>query len=347
MPQGGLSIFGSGLKLQANSPGTADAGNANIAGKMIAQQFTTNPLGTGAGIAPEIFGHGITNGGGLSSVIFGNGLTTGTTGHHMVFGLGSASYAQSSLAMGEQVQCGFPGTLASNLVAVGFTVSVGTTNQTQAQVGYGANIQLNAGAQSVALGSNIQALSPNSSDGPMVALGSTIQCANNLSTQLALFGLGITIPVAAKDNVLIMGYWNGTGTSGTMPVPVSNSIRIGNAAQPTVFIGPYQFANGMAANQRNVADVNTAITAADSVVAMSSITAARAWTLPLANSVPAGWRVTVCDDSGSVTGVNSLTINRSGADTINGLTSAAMITAYAVREFKSDGVSKYTILNAH
>jgi hypothetical protein len=79
------------------------------------------------------------------------------------------------------------------------------------------------------------------------------------------------------------------------------------------------------------------------VIAVTSTAAARTITLPLANAVPAGWQITVKDESGGAL-TNNITISRSGSDLIDGATSNAINLNYGSRTLYSDGVSKWFLI---
>ena len=79
------------------------------------------------------------------------------------------------------------------------------------------------------------------------------------------------------------------------------------------------------------------------VIGVTDTAAARTITLPLANAVPAGWQLTVKDESGGAL-TNNITIARAGADTIDGATSNVINLNYGSRTFYSDGVSKWFII---
>ena len=72
------------------------------------------------------------------------------------------------------------------------------------------------------------------------------------------------------------------------------------------------------------------------VIAVTNTSAARTITLPLANTVSAGWQITVKDESGFA-GVNNITISRASTDTIDGATSLTINTNYGVRGVYSNG----------
>ncbi|SEC59285.1 hypothetical protein SAMN05519104_1677 [Rhizobiales bacterium GAS188] len=95
-----------------------------------------------------------------------------------------------------------------------------------------------------------------------------------------------------------------------------------------------------------VADANYTATFGDSLIAYTSITAARTVTLPAAASYQKGAQLTIIDESGSCSTTNTIGITRAGADTINGLTSLTLNQAYAYVALESDGVSKWTIADS-
>lgn len=88
-------------------------------------------------------------------------------------------------------------------------------------------------------------------------------------------------------------------------------------------------------------DANYTILSTDRVVAHNALSAARTDTLPAASSVNAGREIEVKDQFGVVTGSNTLTIQRAGADTINGGTNVVLNTIWTGLVFTSDGVSKW------
>jgi hypothetical protein len=78
----------------------------------------------------------------------------------------------------------------------------------------------------------------------------------------------------------------------------------------------------------------------------AAFTTARIWTLPAANSVNAGQTIVVADYAGGVTAANTLTVARAGADTFAGgttTTTAVISTQYGRLDFRSDGVSKWSV----
>ncbi len=78
----------------------------------------------------------------------------------------------------------------------------------------------------------------------------------------------------------------------------------------------------------------------------TALTAPRVYTLPAANAVNPGEAVEVFDTAGGVTSTNTLTIQRAGADTINGGTTAVLTTPRSAIRLVSDGVSKWSYAQA-
>jgi hypothetical protein len=340
MPTGGLAIYGSGLRLQAVSPGVLDLGNANINGNMIAKQFTTAPLGTGIGSANELFGHALTQGGGNQQVLVGNTIVTGTQNQAAAVGKACSAYVGSSMAYGMNCQAGFSGDLTANKVAVGVSAAAGIANPSAAQaVAMGYLVNAN-GSSNVALGSDVTANTTNTTPAETVAVGRTININHASITDTVALGRGIAITTALTNN-LVVGSW---GSAVIWPgMTTSNTIWIGNTLQTTIRIGAYTFTGAGVGDVQKIADAAYTVLATDGTVIYTSITAARIVTLPAANAVQAGYKVLVSDSSGSASGVNTITLTRAGADTINGGTTAAIILPYGCREVMSDGVSKWTV----
>jgi len=66
--------------------------------------------------------------------------------------------------------------------------------------------------------------------------------------------------------------------------------------------------------------------------------------VPLASSVPAGKLFVVKDVGGALTGVNTCTLLRQGADTLDGAVSIVMDTAFQSRTICGDGVSRWALI---
>jgi hypothetical protein len=93
-----------------------------------------------------------------------------------------------------------------------------------------------------------------------------------------------------------------------------------------------------------VGDANYTILATDAFVyTTAALTTARVWTLPTAAAYGAGKPLTVADVFGTVGVTNTITIQRAGSDTINGLVALVMGVIYQSLTLESDGVSKWSI----
>lgn len=89
----------------------------------------------------------------------------------------------------------------------------------------------------------------------------------------------------------------------------------------------------------------TILTSDRFVYTNAAFTSARQWTLPAANAVPSGWKVTVLDLQGTVTSTNQLSVIRAGTDTIfpQNTTAVQYNTAGQSATMMSDGVSKWFV----
>lgn len=90
-------------------------------------------------------------------------------------------------------------------------------------------------------------------------------------------------------------------------------------------------------------DANYTILSTDKMVYHTALSAARTDTLPAANSVNAGQPFIINDFRGVATASNTITIQRAGADTVNGVTSVVAVNAqFGAGIFWSDGSSRWT-----
>lgn len=126
---------------------------------------------------------------------------------------------------------------------------------------------------------------------------------------------------------------------------VSNPVTLGEGGSGQVTAPAARGSSGFNIDQATPVSFNgtITITATDRTIISSTtaMTGGHTATLPAANAVNPGQLVEVLDLSG-VTGTQTLTIQRAGADTINGGTSVALATQYSGWRFKSDGISKWT-----
>lgn len=94
-----------------------------------------------------------------------------------------------------------------------------------------------------------------------------------------------------------------------------------------------------------VNDADHTCSTTDRLIAYIGISAARTVTLPLANTMPAGFTLTVQDESGDVTDVKRILIVAQGGDTINTnpLDEGIIDIAFGCAEAETDGVNNWTI----
>jgi len=96
-----------------------------------------------------------------------------------------------------------------------------------------------------------------------------------------------------------------------------------------------------------VDDANYTILATDKVVAqIGTMSAARTFSLPAANTVEAGAKIIVIDESGSVDIVNKIIVQRNGTDTIDGQTSIDINKKYGQLELICDGTDSWKIVSS-
>lgn len=347
MPMGGMKNLGSGLRLQSSSPGQQDVGNANINGVMIAHQFTTSPAGVGVGNDNELFGHDLVAGGNNRQILFGNGCRTGAQIQTFAGGYSCTAYPQQSFAFGLTCIAGYVNDFGARKVALGEECSAGASvGDPSLQVAMGCLASASGGVDTSAAGCEVNIKGSQTNLGTCVGFGARLATGGTIpSEEVALHGIGIDTGPGFIQNVLVLGVYIPGGLSGAFPGVTSNSILIGNAAQTKVKIGPYTIAQTLG-GPASVNDANYVWAAGIGRVQYSAITAARVVSAPAANSLPAGSRISVTDFSGSVTGVNTITINAAGADTINGLASVVISTAYGHRELETNGVNKWTIVQS-
>ena len=96
-----------------------------------------------------------------------------------------------------------------------------------------------------------------------------------------------------------------------------------------------------------VSDAAYAVLATDRTVAVTALTAPRVLTLPAASAYPGGATLTVMDESGGCSAVNTLTVARaSAADTVNGGASAVLASAFGYLALQSNGSNKWTLVDS-
>lgn len=101
------------------------------------------------------------------------------------------------------------------------------------------------------------------------------------------------------------------------------------------------------ANMRTaISDAPYTALVTDRLIAYAALTAARVVTLPAASAFPAGQSLTIADESGACSATKTITIGRTGSDTINGATSAVIAIGYGYLALESNGSNAWTIIDA-
>lgn len=92
-----------------------------------------------------------------------------------------------------------------------------------------------------------------------------------------------------------------------------------------------------------VSNATYSVTFRDFYVAqVGTMSASRVWTLPPA-SIGAGTTFVFVDESGTVTGGNTIVITAAGSDTINGAATKVINAAYGTAKVVSNGVDAWTV----
>jgi hypothetical protein len=166
-------------------------------------------------------------------------------------------------------------------------------------------------------------------------------------TQLAVANGGTNCTAASGTCLDNISGASGTGIQrrtgvGAYSWGTTTSIAEGGTGQTTAKAAKSSSGLGIEA-ATNGGDANYTILATDVVVYHSALSAARTDTLPAANSVNAGHAITIADLAGVATATKTISVQRSGSDTINGGTSAVVVnSAYGQMDLVSDGVSKWS-----
>ena len=347
MPIGGLiSGAPSGLKLQPTSPGTQDSGNANISGTMLlknigntqfpnnstlalSHQMSINAAYTGSAIPYSgndnlMIGNNVT----LPNWTLNNTRETIVIGSNQAFTNGAANLT-TGIMIGNSITASPVATL-QNSIFIGHEMLLSGANNT-ASLGIGTQVSIN-NVQSTVVGNFATATGA----GGHCVFGYTALATGPTSNTV----LGYVARDGGNTDCTVVGA--GVQLIGGR----NNACVIGTLTQTDVSIGSYKI--GQSTGKAVTADdTSPTIQVGTGQVLYTSITAARAPVLPLANSVPLGFTVTITDASGSASAVNTITATRQGADTINAGTvdPLPIIVAYGSRSFISDGVSKWIAKN--
>jgi len=141
--------------------------------------------------------------------------------------------------------------------------------------------------------------------------------------------------IAISDNNQSANLFFGGPSSGSPAAPTFRALVAGDIPSATAlglmgYTGVNNANYTMLATDRTVATITAAFSAP------------RTWTLPAASSVAAAQWIYVLDMYGAIGATNTLTLQRAGADTIEGGTSVLLNAAYATAILESDGISRWS-----
>jgi hypothetical protein len=123
---------------------------------------------------------------------------------------------------------------------------------------------------------------------------------------------------------------------------ISSSSFIKNTVIGALFDNKVQTNGGFVRSRTTVADANYTVLPSDSLIVYTSLTAARALTLPgQGSTLPAGQEFVVKDESGSCSGSNTISINPPSG-TIDGVSQIVLNTAYAKATIYTNGTNWFT-----
>ena len=134
---------------------------------------------------------------------------------------------------------------------------------------------------------------------------------------------------------------------GFTPENVVNKSSSFTTSSTTTYPNTKALVDGLATRRSyeraTVGDTSVSIASTTRVQATSAtLTAPRTFTLPLASSIPAGETLEISDAFGAINGVNTITIQGTGSDLINGATSIVIGAQYGMRRLTSNGVNSWT-----
>ena len=324
MPNGGQFSSGSGIRLQATSPGVVDVGNENISGVILAgvhgSYSTLYPatvpsfqaFGTFSYPAAPLGYHA------FSDTAIGGLIKLGALGGNTVIGTGADACGGLDYAV----------TSALNAVIIG--------NGAAWNGGYG------TGQGSVAIGSGAAI-----SEGEQVAIGHSA----NAGAMAGAIAIGAS-SAAHKTSNIVIGY-GATDHSFTNIIRIgltdtvdnNNQVRIGDSTQDKCVIGKWTLqtlsGNG---HYYSINDANLVLNYNMCRIGTTALSAPRTIQLPKAADVAPGQSFLLTDTAGVVTAVNTLTILPDGVETICGQASLVLDVPYGSINIVSDGINKWSLL---
>lgn len=164
-----------------------------------------------------------------------------------------------------------------------------------------------------------------------------------LDISTGTFGGTQTLVMILTGNGMILGLPSGS-TKGAGTINVTGGYYVQGVAVPAYNTASDGRVSLLIDQRSTAADVNSTVTNLMNYLGYTTLTAARTVTLPAASAFNAGQRITIADETGNCSATLTLTINRAGSDTINGLTSYVLSNARSSVTLVSDGVSGWLSL---
>jgi Major tropism determinant N-terminal domain len=136
-----------------------------------------------------------------------------------------------------------------------------------------------------------------------------------------------------------------TGAQGELVIDTTNNRAVVQDGATAGGFAAAKLAEIITNTRTPVSDANYAVLADDRTIAYVALTAARTVSLPAATGFATGTRLLVVDESGGCSASNTITLAADGSDTIGGVASAAIDSAYGYLALQSDGSGKWTIVD--
>lgn len=154
----------------------------------------------------------------------------------------------------------------------------------------------------------------------------------NLTQIYALLAGNLTSIAGLSTVANKLTYWTGAGTAALTDLTAfaRGLISLTTENQVRSYLG--------LENSRLISNANATITQVDKVVGTTTtaLTASRTFTLPAISTMLPGQEIIIADCGGAINGTNYLIISRAGSDTINGVTSETIMSAYGMRRLFAD-----------
>lgn len=252
MPTGGLVVFGSGIRLQPNSPGVTDVGNEHISGRLIAEGgVQTDPTHIAGNQGQENFGHGNS----MSStpaVVLGIYNSTLIGANNYAAGLGSQAGGSQAAANGVSCYAGFDGG-SQNAAYGSFCNANGSSGDGGIAVAFGSGVTARGNSHAMG-GRTVSCIVVGGN--PCAAWGQGINI-----TQPGACAFGSNISITAP-NVTALG-----DRTGLPALNTANTLALGRPDQTRVLLGAFVFSGGsVSAYFRQSVDVSVVNTTVETTL---------------------------------------------------------------------------------